>query len=218
MNYVLLPVKVPAQAKVRLAPLLSAAERQQLARLMFARALEVLMAARGLDRVVVVSSDDETLGQAEQAGAQALWESSQQGHSASSEWAAEWCMADGARTLLMVPIDAPLMRPAEIEMLFETARAMPHPGLIIVPSADGRGTNALLRVPPDVIRSAFGPDSFSTHVSRAEAGRVHVRVERPAGLVFDLDTPADVAEFLAQAPDGAIADFLRSCPGIVGRR
>jgi 2-phospho-L-lactate guanylyltransferase len=218
MNYVLLPVKVPAQAKVRLAPLLSAAERQQLARLMFAQALEVLMAARGLDRVVVVSSDDETLGQAEQAGAQALWESSQQGHSASAEWAAEWCMADGARTLLMVPIDAPLMRPAEIEMLFETARAMPHPGLIIVPSADGRGTNALLRAPPDVIRSAFGPDSFSTHVSRAQAGRVHVRVERPAGLVFDLDTPADVAEFLAQAPDGAIADFLRSCPGIMERR
>jgi len=218
MNYVLLPVKAQAQAKARLAPLLSAAERQQLARLMFARALDVLMAARGFDRVVVVSSDEETLGQAEQAGAMALWESSQKGHSASAEWAAEWCMADGARTLLMVPIDAPLMRPVDIEMLWEAAAAMPRPALIIVPSADGTGTNALLRAPPNVIRSAFGPDSFSTHVSRAEAGRVPVRVERPAGLVFDLDTPADVAEFLAQAPHGPIADFLRSCPGIMGRR
>jgi 2-phospho-L-lactate guanylyltransferase len=218
VNYVLLPVKAPAQAKARLAPLLSAAERQQLARLMFARALDVLMAARGFDRVVVVSSDEETLGQAEQAGALALWESSQQGHSASAEWAAEWCMADGARTLLMVPIDAPLMRPADIEMLWEAAGAMPRPALIIVPSADGTGTNALLRTPPNVIRSAFGPDSFSTHVSRAQAGRVPVRVERPAGLVFDLDTPADVADFLAPAPDGAIADFLRACPGIMGRR
>ena len=218
MNYVLLPVKAQAQAKARLAPLLSAAERQQLARLMFARALDVLMAARGFDRVVVVSSDEETLGQAEQAGAMTLWESSQKGHSASAEWAAEWCMADGARTLLMVPIDAPLMRPADIEMLWEAAGAMPRPALIIVPSADGTGTNALLRAPPNVIRSAFGPDSFSTHVSRAQAGRVHVRVERPAGLVFDLDTPADVAEFLARAPDGAIAHFLRAGPRMMGPR
>jgi 2-phospho-L-lactate guanylyltransferase len=218
MDYVLLPVKAPAQAKARLAPLLSAAERQQLAGLLFARALEVLMAARGIDRLVVVSSDEETLGQAEQAGALALWEGSQKGHSASVEWAAEWCMADGARTLLAVPIDAPLMRPADIEMLLEAAKAMPQPGLIIVPSADGTGTNALLRAPPNVIQSAFGPHSFSTHVARAEARHVPVRVERPAGLVFDLDTPADIVEFLARAPGGAIADFLRSCPGVMGRR
>jgi len=211
MNFALLPVKSPARAKERLATVLSAAQREQLARLMFGRVLEVLLQARGFDRVVVASDDADILRRAHCAGAAPLAETMQNGHSCSADWAAGKCLQWGATTLFMVPIDVPLLTARELEAVLDSALAMPEPRLVIVPSADGAGTNALVRTPPDVIESRFGPGSFAAHISQANEKRVAVAVARPDGLVFDLDTPEDVAEYLRRAPAGPIADFLRSC-------
>jgi 2-phospho-L-lactate guanylyltransferase len=81
--------------------------------------------------------------------------------------------------------------------------------VVIVPSSDGAGTNALLRTPPDIIESRFGPGSFEAHWSQAQARGVPVEVARPAGLMFDIDTPEDVAELLVRAPDCRAARFLQ---------
>jgi 2-phospho-L-lactate guanylyltransferase len=83
-------------------------------------------------------------------------------------------------------------------------------GLAIVPSADGTGTNALVRTPPDIIQSRFGPDSFRAHVGQAEAKGIPVQILPLRGLMFDIDTPEDVAELLQCAPGTRAASFLQS--------
>ena len=117
-------------------------------------------------------------------------------------------MEMGAATALLVPIDVPLAVPEDFERL---AAAAPrgHAGLVIVPSADGTGTNALVRTPPDVIRSRFGPGSFRIHLDSALARGVPAEVLRLPGLMFDIDTPEDVAELLVRAPDCRAARFLQ---------
>ena len=108
--------------------------------------------------------------------------------------------------MLLLPIDVPLVTTAEIESLAAAAR----PGVIIVPSADGTGTNALVRTPPDAIESRFGKDSFRAHLEQARARGIAAEVMRPPGIVFDIDTPEDVAELLARAPDCRTAALLRA--------
>jgi len=192
MKAALLPVKEPSQAKQRLAHLLSVAEREQLAFCMFDDVMNALTAADGLDLIAVISSNRTILGQAEKRGALALKEREQRGHSHSADSGAKLCMSRGVETLLMVPIDVPLIKPSEIEELL-----VPGPDLIIVPSADGTGTNALVRTPPDVIESRFGPGSFAAHRAQAEAKGLSYQVRRPSGLTFDIDTPEDLAVFLS---------------------
>ena len=209
MIFALLPVKAPAQAKARLSALFSPEERERLARVMFDEVLRVLVAARGLDRIVVASSDAEILRRAAAASASTLAETRQNGHSSSADWAARKCIEWGATTLVLVPTDVPLLRAADVESLLEAALAMRVPRVVIVPSADGTGTNALVRTPPDIVESRFGPDSFAAHLAQAHLQRAAVAVARPAGLVFDLDTPEDVARFLARVPSGPTADLLR---------
>ncbi len=208
MIFGLLPVKDPSQAKHRLGPVLNREEREQLARLMFAQALEVLLASRGLDRVVVASSDPAVLSAAAARGATALAETSQDGHSDSADCAARRAMEWGATTLLLAPSDVPLATAADVELVLQTALALPAPRLVIVPSTDGTGTNALVRTPPDLIQSRFGPGSFAAHLEQARARRAAVAVARPPGLVFDLDTPQDLAALLQRRPSGPIAEFL----------
>jgi 2-phospho-L-lactate guanylyltransferase len=209
MIFALLPVKAPANAKQRLSGLLTPDQRERLARLMYEDVLEKLCSARGLDRVVVVTSDETAAHHARRAGALVFEEQEQRGHSHSADAAARRAMSLGALTVLLAPIDVPLVTSAEIEELAAKAR---H-GVVIVPSSDGTGTNALLRTPPDIIESRFGPGSFEAHCSQARARGVPAEVARPAGLMFDIDTPEDVAELLVRAPDCRAARFLQ-CPSI----
>ena len=210
MIFACLPVKSPAQAKGRLRHFLTDSQREQLARAMFEDVLIEALKVRGIDRLVVVSNDAQALVVAAAAGATVLVESEQQGHGFSADWAATECMKRGATSLMLIPIDVPLVRAAELEMLLEAARELPQPNLVIVPSADGTGTNAMLRTPPNAIDSRFGPDSLEAHLAQAKTRNVHVHTLRPEGLLLDLDEPADLFLFLSKNPQGRTADFLRS--------
>ncbi len=219
MIFAVLPVKAPSNAKQRLSGLLSSAERTALARAMYEEVLAVLMAAknaaRGIDQVVVATSDEPTAHRARRAGALVFEEQEQLGHSHSANAAARRAMALGARTVLLLPIDVPLVQRAEIE---ELAAAASRFGAVIVPSFDGTGTNALALTPPDLMDAGFGPNSFVRHLERARATGATVEVLRPPGLVLDIDTPEDAAELLARAPQSKIAKLLLASyqPSAVG--
>ena len=158
--------------------------------------------------MAVVSSDRGTLDAARQAGTTVLEESRQQTHSASADWAAARLEAGGARAVVSLPIDVPLVEVSEIEQLARACSRDESPVVVLVPSADGTGTNGLGRTPPGIIESRFGPGSFSAHAEQAHANGARLEVLRPPGLVFDLDTPDDLREFLTRSGGGPISDFL----------
>lgn len=206
MIFALLPVKDPRNAKQRLSTLLTAPQREALARAMYEQVLDTLLSVEGLDRVVVVTSDPAAARLAQRRRVEVFEEREQQGHSHSADTAARRAMDLGATTVILLPIDVPLVTKSEIEQLIAAA----GPGVVIVPSSDGTGTNALVRTPPNAIQSRFGPSSFRAHVDQAEALGLAVKVLRPPGLVFDIDTPEDIAELMERAPTCRIAELLRS--------
>lgn len=206
MTVAVLPVKNPQNAKQRLNGFLPAPDREVLARLLYRQTLAALCRASGIDRVVVATSDPEVATHAREAGALVFEEAEQLSHSASADEACRRLAEMGATTVLLVPIDVPLVTSEDFARLASSAR----PGVIVVPSSDGTGTNALVRTPPDVICSRFGPGSFLAHFEEARVRGVPAEELRLPGLMFDIDTPEDVAELLERAPESPIACFLRS--------
>jgi len=207
--FALLPVKDPRNAKQRLNGFLPASEREALARMLYEQTITALCHAEGIDCIAVVTSDAAIAAHARGLGTLVFEESEQTSHSLSADAACRRAMAMGATTALLVPIDVPLVTPVDFEQLAASA-LMKKRGVVIVPSADGAGTNALARTPPDVIQSRFGPGSFRAHVDQAGAHGVPIDVLRLPGLMFDIDTPEDVAELLERAPQGRVAGFLRT--------
>ena len=206
MIFAILPVKSPHNAKQRLRGFLSTAHRETLAWMLYRQTLAALCRAKGIDRVAVVTSDSEVAEHARCSGALVLDENEQVSHSVSADAASLRAIELGAKTVLLVPIDVPLASSADFSRLAGAA----GPGLIVVPSADGTGTNALARTPPDVIESRFGPGSCRAHLHQARLKNVHVRILRLRGLMFDIDTPEDVADLLASSHDSDVAVFLRT--------
>jgi 2-phospho-L-lactate/phosphoenolpyruvate guanylyltransferase len=204
--FAILPVKNPQNAKQRLTGFLAVEQRQTLARMLYRQTLAALCQAEGIDRVAVATSDQEIADHARQSGALVFEEDEQVSHSVSADAACLRAMEMGASTVLLVPIDVPTVTPADFTQLAASAR----PGLIVVPSSDGTGTNALVRTPPNCIQSRFGPGSFRAHLDQARSKGLPADVLRLPGLMFDIDTPEDVAELLARPHECQVSSFLRT--------
>ena len=209
MNVAVLAVKSPADSMTRLTDVLLSAEREDLARRLYRQALAVLGSVSLLDERIVVSTDRAVLEAARHAGARILEEPDQLSHSHSAERGVEMALRLGAHTVLSAPIDVPLATSIEYEQLLEVSSRLPAPSLIIVPSCDGTGTNTLVRTPPDVIASRFGPGSCERHRNAGITAGAEVRIMRPSGITLDLDTPQDLLSVEKQTTsNNDILDYL----------
>ena len=204
MRAILIPVKQFAEAKKRLAPHFSSAERAALAEAMCEDFFEVVAAVHSAERVFVVSKEPRALARAQRRGWETIREYEQISESDSVDAASQYCVAQGVNALLRLPIDLPLVEPQDIEAVFEAVT--PSPAAVLVPSRDGTGTNALLRTPPGLFPSRFGPNSFALHLAEAERCGAGARVLRNVRLELDIDELEDLRQLSTRlVPGSAIA-------------
>lgn len=201
MNAILIPVKEFSEAKQRLAPHFSSADRAALAEAMCEDFFEVVAAVRCVERVFVVSKEPGALSRALRRGWETISESRQISESDSVDGASHYCAARGVTALLRLPIDLPLAEPQDIEGVFE--QLGPAPGAVLVPSSDGTGTNALLRTPSGLFPSHFGPNSFALHLAEAKRCGACVCILRNERLELDIDELDDLRKLSSRLRAGS---------------
>lgn len=207
---ILVPVKDLSGAKSRLAGLMTQPERTELAWRMLQGVLAQVARVPAPVRRVVVTSYPPAMERAGALGFQVLREARQVSESASVDAASAQLAAESVRGVLRVPLDLPLLATADLEALLA---AIPPAGaegraVLLSPSRDGTGTNAIYRSPPTLFPSRFGPDSLRLHEAAARAATAAVRVLAVPGVALDIDDPADVAELLRRDAPCAARDFL----------
>jgi 2-phospho-L-lactate/phosphoenolpyruvate guanylyltransferase len=194
----IVPVGSIEGAKSRLGAVLDAEERRDLALRLAETTIRAAVGTPGVDETLVVTPDDEVRELAVRAGARPLrqrWGGLNDG----LRQAREEAVAAGAGAILVIPIDIPQVSPA---LLAPIAGLTPANGplVAIVPDRHGRGTNALLLSPPDVIEFCFGGDSKEAHVGAARAAGARIEV-LDGPLALDIDTPEDLLIAQAETPE-----------------
>ena len=192
-----IPMRSFEGAKSRLGSVLDAEERRDLVTRLLQRTIAASLATPGVDEAIVVSPDPEVLELARGAGARPVLQWSRGLNPALQEARRA---APAATRLLIVPGDLPAVSPAALSALIRAGDDAGSPSVVLVPDRHGRGTNALLLDPPDVIDPAFGGDSRAAHAwlaSSADAAFVEVAGD----LGLDLDTPDDLLLVSAARPE-----------------
>jgi 2-phospho-L-lactate/phosphoenolpyruvate guanylyltransferase len=193
--WAVLPVKDLSGAKQRLAAVLSAKERLELSFAMLQDVLCALAASAGLAGILAVTRDPEARRLAVRFGARVLVERENRGHTAASSRAARALAQEGVAGMVQIPADIPLATPEDIAALLRAHGDAP--AVTLAPARDKRGTNALVCSPPDILPFCFGDDSFFAHLRRARALGIEPRIVQCPGLALDMDTPDDLAAFVA---------------------
>jgi len=191
---IIVPHRGLEHAKTRLADVLDPAQRSALAEWLLRHVLDAAVAT---ENQVVVISPDASLGAVAAASGAQLAVQHGLGLNAGLAQARDEALRDGVEVLAVLHGDLPDLAAADVTALL-AAVSGPGPAVAIAPDAAGRGTNGLALAPPDAIGFQFGRDSFAAHM--AAAGQSDTRlsvVERP-GLAFDVDTPQDLAAWLAR--------------------
>ena len=206
--HAVVPVKDTAQAKQRLAAVLSPAQRQDLALAMLADVLAALALVRDLAGILVVTADPAAAAIAGRYGARVVTDGARAGHTGAVAAAARQLGRDG---MLALPGDIPLVEPDDIRQLIVAhGTGAQGAAFTIAPARDDRGSNAVLCSPAGAVALRFGADSFFPHLAAARSCGIAPRVVRRPRIALDIDTPDDLALFLrTPSPTRAYALLAR---------
>ena len=189
MIWAVVPAKLGKNAKERLAPVLQPAQRERLARAMLRDVLGSLGDCPQIAGTIVVSRDEAVLSMASDAGATGIRERNAGGLNPSVLQGIQEAISRGAEGALLAMGDLPLLSASDVA---ETVAALPERGVVLVPSADGTGTNLVAVRPADLLAPAFGPASLSKHLERVREAGLQAVVHPCAAAALDVDTPADL--------------------------
>lgn len=200
----IVPVKAFERAKSRLAPVLSAAERAELARLMAEDLLSALVGVPALDRILLLGQGPDQARLADRHGADYLADDPVLDVSGNVARACRQLPAAIADALLVLPADLPLLRPEDVAQLLRHAGR----GVAICRAARDGGTNAWFAAPPKNPAFAFGRMSASRHAAAARASGQAVRVIDHPAFARDIDEPEDLAWLCRQRSTCLTLSFL----------
>ena len=192
--WAVLPVKETANAKQRLAGVLSAELRRRLALAMMEDVLAALAATPRLSGIAVVTIDPTVAAIAARYGARILPAGARDGHTGAVVAAARLLALEGRGAIVQVPGDIPLITAEEIGMVL--AAHDRQDDFVIVPAHDLRGSNAVLCAPPERVPLRFGDDSFLPHLDAARRCGLEPKIVTAPGIALDIDQAEDLAAFM----------------------
>ncbi len=206
MRYILIPVKDLTRAKQRLAALMTQPERTQLAWSMLENTFAAAAKVRTVDRVTVVTLYPPAIELAQEFGIEVILETEQISESASVDFGSRSATTLGAEAVLRLPIDLPLITAEDIETILAADKS--EPSVVIVPSRDGTGTNAILRRPPTLFLSHFGTGSLAKHIAEAERANADCTLLNLPNIALDIDEPEDLVELLKMGQGSSVHELL----------
>src|SRR6476659_1683353 len=191
---ILIPVKNLSGAKQRLASIADQSARTALAQAMLEDVVSAIANWERHPATALVTSDPFAIDLARAAGFQVIPDTANISETHAIEMATQVCISSGEQWTMVIPADIPLIEAWELERILEAA---PEEGSLLVPAADGRGTNAAFRRPCGLFPLRFGNDSFKPHYAAAQATGKPCIVLKFAGIGVDVDNPEDLQRLVS---------------------
>jgi 2-phospho-L-lactate/phosphoenolpyruvate guanylyltransferase len=215
MRALLLPVKDLRNAKQRLDGVLTPDQRFALAHAMLADTIAAMRGVGMADEIFVVTNYEPAMRAASENNWRVLREAQQISESFSVDAASRQLESLGFTAVLRIPLDLPLIRSSDIDELLAIHAG--SPSVVIVPSRDGSGTNAILRTPPTLFPSHFGSGSFAKHCAEAERACAKIERRRNPRLEMDVDDEADLRELLKHDLTGTATGAFLAETGLTAK-
>ena len=189
-TWAIVPVKPLRRGKSRLAGLLTEEQRTRLNRYLLEHTLTVLNEIPDIEHTLVVSRDPAALALTRSMGGRTVLEDGAPQFNTAIQRATIVAQTQGARAVLILPADLPLVEASDLKALLSLGQIPPI--VVIAPDRRLDGTNTLFVNPAGLIEYGYGPGSFQLHCQRATEAGAKLEVVNCERIGLDLDLPEDL--------------------------
>ncbi len=187
----IIPVKTFSRAKSRLG--LPHEKTAELCKLMLDEVLSAISQTPSIQKIIVVSRDEDAFKLARKYGVKEIFDQSENGVNEAVALAEKFLLEIGFDSSVVFPQDIPLVRPHDIQTLISFQKW--NNSMIVVPSRKFDGTNALLRTPLNVVETHYDEDSYKIHLTTGKSRNVRTSFALISRIMWDVDDKSDV-EFI----------------------
>jgi len=189
----IIPVKTFSNAKTRLD--LNEEKKIDICKLMLEEVLQTLSISNHVDKIVVVSKDEEAFQISKKFGAIQISDN-ETGVNNAVTLADDFLKKNDFDVSLVIPQDIPFIKTQDIDFLMNFQH--PPKFTLIVPSRRFDGTNALVRMPVDIMKPHYDENSYKIHLTTGKSQTLKTSLVFVKRIMMDIDNMDDLKFAIAQ--------------------
>ena len=157
---------------------------------MLEEVLSTLSISSMIENIVVVSKDEDVLSLAKKFKAIQIIDHDENGVNNAVSLADDYLKKNDYSASVVFPQDIPFIKTQDIDFLLRFQN--PPRFALIVPSRRFDGTNALVRMPVDLMATHYDEDSYKIHLSTAKSLTPNTSLIFVRRLMLDIDNNEDL--------------------------
>ena len=161
-----------------------------------------------INQIVLVTKDEDALKIGRQFNAVGIFDD-ELGVNNAINLADEYLSDKNFDCSVIFPQDIPIMTSFDIDILLGFIRSIDS--VIIVPSRQFNGTNALVRCPASLMQTKYDMGSYTHQMDAANAKAKNISIALIRRMMLDIDDESDLAFMLKQNTKPDFCNKIESC-------
>ena len=202
----IIPVKTFSKAKTRLN--LQQDCREEICRLMLQEVLKTISSCEIINQTVLVSKDEDALKIGRQFNSIEIFDD-ESGVNNAIDLADEYLADKEFDCSIIFPQDIPTMTSSDIEILLGFIKSTNS--VVVVPSRQFNGTNALVRCPSGLMQTRYDMGSYTHQIEAAKTKTANISIALIRRIMLDIDDESDLTFMLKQNNKPDFCNKITSC-------
>ncbi len=202
----IVPVKTFSLAKTRLN--LSPQQKEDLCKIMLEEILHVLSISPQIEKTVIVTREEKAMELGKKYNAIIISDKEEKSVNNAVALADKYLLENKFDASIVFPQDIPFIKTQDIDFMLNYK--VPPNFAIVVPSRRFDGTNALVRMPTDLMATHYDEDSYKIHMNTAKEYTRNVALVFVKRIMWDVDNMDDLKFLLEQNEKPEIAAKIKN--------
>jgi len=206
----IIPVKTFSLAKTRLN--LSSEQKEELCKIMLEEIIHTLSISPQIDKTVIVTKEEKAIEIGKKYNVVIISDNEEKSVNNAVALADKYLLENKFDASIVFPQDIPFIKTQDIDFMLNYKT--PPNFVIVVPSRRFDGTNALVRMPINLMITHYDEDSYKIHMNTAKEYTRNVALVFVKRIMLDVDNMEDLNFLLEQNEKPDIAEKIRNVLGL----
>jgi len=205
----IIPVKTFSYAKTRLD--LSPHQIEDLCKVMLEEILHTISIYPQIEKSILVTKEEKAIEIGKKFNTVTIIDEKEESVNNAVALADKYLLENNFDASIVFPQDIPYIKTQDIDFIL---KYMAPPNFaIVVPSRRFDGTNALVRMPVDLMETHYDEDSYKIHMNTAKEHTLNVAMVFVKRIMWDVDNTEDLEFLLEQNEKPQIAEKIKRILG-----